>query len=32
LALIERLTRGEPGPIVSLVAPPGYAKTTLLSQ
>jgi LuxR family transcriptional regulator, maltose regulon positive regulatory protein len=32
LSLIERLTRGEPCPIVSLVAPPGYGKTTLLSQ
>ena len=32
LQLIERLARGEPCPIVSLVAPPGYGKTTLLSQ
>ena len=32
LALIERLTRGDPRPIVSVVAPPGYGKTTLLSQ
>jgi LuxR family transcriptional regulator, maltose regulon positive regulatory protein len=32
LSLIEWLTRGEPCPIVSLVAPPGYGKTTLLSQ
>ena len=31
-ALIERLTRGDPRPIVSVVAPPGYGKTTLLSQ
>ena len=30
--LIERLTRGKPYPIVSVVAPPGYGKTTLLSQ
>jgi LuxR family transcriptional regulator, maltose regulon positive regulatory protein len=30
--LIERLTRGDLGPIVSLVAPAGYGKTTLLSQ
>ena len=30
--LIERLARGEPRPIVSVVAPPGYGKTTLLSQ
>ena len=32
LPLIERLARGEPCPIVSVVAPPGYGKTTLLSQ
>ena len=32
LAVIERLTRGDPRPIVSVVAPPGYGKTTLLSQ
>ncbi len=32
LALIERLARGDPRPIVSVVAPPGYGKTTLLSQ
>jgi LuxR family transcriptional regulator, maltose regulon positive regulatory protein len=32
LALIEQLRRGEPYPIVSVVAPPGYGKTTLLSQ
>ena len=31
-SLIERLARGDPGPIVSVVAPPGYGKTTLLSQ
>src|SRR5690348_828756 len=30
--LIERLARGDRCPIVSLVAPPGYGKTTLLSQ
>ncbi len=32
LALIEQLRRGKPYPIVSVVAPPGYGKTTLLSQ
>jgi LuxR family maltose regulon positive regulatory protein len=32
LALIERLRRGKPYPIVSVVAPSGYGKTTLLSQ
>ena len=32
LPLIERLARGEPRPIVSVVAPAGYGKTTLLSQ
>ena len=32
LPLIERLARGENRPIVSVVAPPGYGKTTLLSQ
>jgi LuxR family transcriptional regulator, maltose regulon positive regulatory protein len=32
LSLIERLARGDPRPIVSVVAPPGYGKTTLLSQ
>ena len=32
LALIERLRRSKPYPIVSVVAPPGYGKTTLLSQ
>jgi LuxR family transcriptional regulator, maltose regulon positive regulatory protein len=31
-SLIERLARDEPRPIVSVVAPPGYGKTTLLSQ
>jgi LuxR family transcriptional regulator, maltose regulon positive regulatory protein len=31
-SLIERLVRGDPRPIVSVVAPPGYGKTTLLSQ
>jgi LuxR family maltose regulon positive regulatory protein len=30
--LIERLVRGDRRPIVSVVAPPGYGKTTLLSQ
>ena len=30
--LIERLARDDPRPIVSVVAPPGYGKTTLLSQ
>jgi LuxR family maltose regulon positive regulatory protein len=30
--LIERLARGGSGPIVSVVAPAGYGKTTLLSQ
>jgi LuxR family maltose regulon positive regulatory protein len=30
--LIERLARGGRCPIVSVVAPPGYGKTTLLSQ
>ncbi len=30
--LTERLARGDSGPIVSVVAPPGYGKTTLLSQ
>ena len=32
LPLTGRLARGEPRPIVSVVAPPGYGKTTLLSQ
>jgi LuxR family maltose regulon positive regulatory protein len=31
-SLLERLTRDMPCPIVSVVAPPGYGKTTLLSQ
>jgi hypothetical protein len=31
-SLIERLANGDPHRIVSLVAPPGYGKTTLLSQ
>ena len=31
-SLIERLTRDDPRPIVSVVAPAGYGKTTLLSQ
>ena len=30
--LVERLTGGDQGPIVSVVAPAGYGKTTLLSQ
>jgi len=30
--VIERLARGDSRPIVSLVAPAGYGKTTLLSQ
>jgi LuxR family transcriptional regulator, maltose regulon positive regulatory protein len=29
---MERLARGDPRPIISVVAPPGYGKTTLLSQ
>ena len=32
LPLIERLARSDRCPIVSVVAPPGYGKTTLLSQ
>src|SRR6266576_2081939 len=32
LPLIERLARGGKCPLVSVVAPPGYGKTTLLSQ
>ena len=31
-SLIQRLARGDPRPIVSVVAPAGYGKTTLLSQ
>ena len=31
-SLIERLSRDDAGPIVSVVAPAGYGKTTLLSQ
>ena len=31
-SLIERLARGDRRPIVSVVAPPGYGKTTVLSQ
>ena len=31
-SLIDRLTRGSAHPIVSVVAPAGYGKTTLLSQ
>ena len=30
--LIERLTRDDSRPVVSVVAPPGYGKTTLLAQ
>ena len=30
--LIERLVQGDSRPVVSVVAPPGYGKTTLLSQ
>jgi ATP/maltotriose-dependent transcriptional regulator MalT len=30
--LIERLARGDPRPVVRVVAPPGYGKTTLLAQ
>ena len=32
LSLTERQARGDPRPIVSVTAPPGYGKTTLLSQ
>ena len=31
-SLIERLAQSDPRPIVSVVAPAGYGKTTLLSQ
>ncbi len=31
-ALVEQLANGDPHRIVSVVAPPGYGKTTLLSQ
>jgi LuxR family maltose regulon positive regulatory protein len=31
-SLIERLARGDCGPVVSVAAPAGYGKTTLLSQ
>ena len=31
-ALIERLAQGDSRPIVSMVAPPGYGKTSVLSQ
>ena len=31
-SLLERLTRDDSRPIVSVVAPPGYGKTTLLAQ
>ena len=30
--LVGRLAQGDPRPIASVVAPPGYGKTTLLSQ
>ena len=30
--LIERLARGDPRPVVWVVAPAGYGKTTLLTQ
>ena len=32
LPLVERLARSDPRPIVSMVAPSGYGKTTLLAQ
>ncbi len=32
LSLIERLAHGNGRPVVSVVAPPGYGKTTVLSQ
>jgi LuxR family transcriptional regulator, maltose regulon positive regulatory protein len=32
LSLLDRLANGDPRRIVSVVAPPGYGKTTLLSQ
>ena len=32
LALLDRLGRGPTGPVVSVVAPAGYGKTTLLAQ
>ena len=32
LPLVERLARPDPRPIVSVVAPSGYGKTTLLAQ
>src|SRR5580700_2030329 len=31
-SLIERLAHGDGRPVVSVVAPPGYGKTTVLSQ
>src|SRR5580658_3264634 len=31
-SLVERLARGDQGPIVSVAAPPGYGKTTVLAQ
>ena len=31
-ALIERLAEGDQRPVVSVVAPPGYGKTTMLAQ
>ena len=30
--VIERLARGDARPIVSVIAPPGYRKMTVLSQ
>src|SRR5215469_6035209 len=30
--LVERLARGDPRPVVSVAAPAGYGKTTLLAQ
>ena len=32
LSLLDRLTYGDPRRIISVVAPPGYGKTTLMSQ
>ena len=30
--LIDRLARAHESPVISVVAPPGYGKTTILSQ